>query len=231
VGVFEETELIKFVILKERWTLEKAKIFLKKYKIKRVALTSVANMNDQLATYLKRNYFFMDLNAKTALPIQNLYKTPKTLGKDRLAVVVGATELFPAKSCLVIDAGTCITNDFIDADGNYHGGNIIPGVEMRFKAMNTFTARLPLLKRRKVESFVGNDTKSSMRTGSQWGAVFEMEGFIKQYRKKFGRLNVILTGGDADFFANRLKTKIFVNQYLVHIGLNKILNYNVQLLE
>lgn len=228
LAVFDGKKLLKFVILKQRWSLSKAKLFLKKYKIQNVALTSVANMEQQLAAYLRKEYALLELTDKTAIPINNLYRTPKTLGKDRLAAVVGATELFPKKASLVIDAGTCITNDIIDADHNYHGGNIIPGIEMRFKAMDTFTARLPLVKRRKSDDFMGNTTISCMRSGTQWGVIYEMEGFIREYKKKFGRINVILTGGDADFFANRLKTKIFVNHYLVHIGLNKILNYNVQ---
>ena len=132
------------------------------------------------------------------------------------------------KGCLVIDAGTCITYDFIDSEGIYHGGNIAPGINMRLKAMFTFTESLPLVERKKLVSPIGKDTNSSLLTGGQLGAMLEMEGFIKLYKDKFGPLNVILTGGDANYFANKMKTKIFVNSNLVLVGLNQILNYNVQ---
>ena len=163
---------------------------------------------------------------KTPLPIQNKYKTPKTLGKDRLAAVVAAKELYPRKHCLVIDAGTCITYDLITKESVYLGGAISPGMDMRFQAMNTFTAKLPLVKRKKTTNLIGNTTNSALQSGGVLGAVFEMEGFIRAYRKDFSPLTVILTGGAADFFAIFLKTKIFVHHNLILIGLNKLLNHN-----
>lgn len=232
LGVFDKSQLHKKFVLQERWTLAAAQVFLKKYEITSIALSSVAQVNPALEAHFKAHYQYLVLSAKTPLPISNLYKTPKTLGKDRLAAVVGAQALYPRKACLVIDAGTCITYDILDVEGAYHGGNIAPGVTMRLQAMHEFTARLPLVQRRKkLDTLVGNTTTTALRTGGQLGAVMEMKGFIGQYKKQFGRLNVILTGGDADFFANHLKTKIFVNHNLVLIGLNKILNYNVQKLD
>ncbi len=232
LGVFDKSQLHKKIVLKDRWTLAAAQPFLKIQKIQRIALSSVAEVNPELERYFKAHYYYLALSAKTPLPISNLYKSPKTLGKDRIAAVVGAQALYPQKACLVIDAGTCITYDILDAEGAYHGGNIAPGVTMRLKAMHSFTARLPLVQRRKkVETLVGNTTTTALRTGGQLGAVYEMAGFIKAYKQQFGRLNVILTGGDADFFANHLKTKIFVNHNLVLVGLNKILNYNVHKLD
>ena len=102
---------------------------------------------------------------------------------------------------------------------------------MRLKAMNAFTANLPLVVRKKLSATIGNDTVTSIRTGAQHGATMEIEGNIQHYKELFGRLQVLLTGGDAKYFAKKLKTKIFVNPNLVLVGLNKILNYNVQLLE
>lgn len=231
LGVFGKGKLIRKGVLDKGWRVKELKTFIAKRKIENVAVASVAGMDENVEQFLKDNYFYLKLSASTSLPIKNTYKSPKTLGNDRLAAVIGAYFLFPGKGCLVIDAGTCITYDFINAGGSYLGGNISPGITMRLKAMHTFTASLPLVKRKKLVSPVGKDTNSSLLTGGQLGAVLEMEGFIKLYAEKFGPLNVILTGGDADYFANKLKTKIFVNSNLVLVGLNQILNYNVQYLE
>ena len=161
-----------------------------------------------------------------------MYKRqPKTLGKDRLAAVVGAFALYSGENTLVIDAGTCIKYDLITLKGVYSGGSISPGINMRFQGLHTFTAQLPLLEKKAVRNLIGSNTTTAIRTGVQLGAILEMEGFIKKYEDQFGRINVILTGGDANYFANNLKSKIFVNHQLVLIGLNKILNHNVQLLE
>ena len=225
MGVFEKGSILKKLIwgkLEEK----RLKVLLAKYNIKKVAVSSTAGLSPLIERFLKKNYQLLYLNAKTSLPIKNLYKTPKTLGKDRLAGAVGANHIFPTKNCLVIDAGTCITYDMITREGDYLGGNISPGVKMRFKAMHEFTAKLPEVKQRNYKTLIGKTTISALQTGGALGAVLEMEGFIKAYRKEFTPLRVILTGGDADFFANQLKTKIFVNQNLVLIGLNKILSHN-----
>ena len=138
---------------------------------------------------------------------------------------------FPKKNTLVIDAGTCITYDFIDAKGNYLGGGISPGIRMRLQAMNEFTAKLPLVKQKNSKKFIGNDTESSLRVGGQIGTVMEIRGFIRAYETTFGKINIILTGGDSKALAKHFENHIFVNNNLVLRGLNKILNYNVQLLE
>jgi type III pantothenate kinase len=164
------------------------------------------------------------------VPITNRYQTPHTLGKDRLASVCGATFLYPEHPCLVIDIGTCITYDYIDAQKNYWGGSISPGLRMRFKAMHTFTARLPLLEPEPVMvSLIGTNTIEAMQSGVVCGMTCEIEGIIKEYRKKFGKLHVIFCGGDATFFENKIKESIFVIPELVLIGLNRILEYNVSL--
>ncbi|MFK8102425.1 MAG: type III pantothenate kinase [Saprospiraceae bacterium] len=230
LGVFEEGVLIKKLTW-EQWDLPKLQKLLRQWKIQSIALSVVGATKIEVEQYLAENFDFLKLSAKTSLPIQNLYGTPKTLGKDRLAAVMGAYQLFPAHTCLVIDAGTCITYDLLTKTGDYLGGNITPGVKMRLQAMQHFTARLPLVRQQKTEKILGTTSVTAIRTGAQFGAVFEMEGFIKAYRKEFGRLKVILTGGAADFFANHLKTKIFVEPNLVFLGLNKILNHNVQSLE
>jgi type III pantothenate kinase len=231
LGIFGKGKLIRKAVLEKSWGVKELQDFVAKRQIENVAVSKVAGLEADAEQFLKKNKFYLKLSAATPLPIKNNYKSPKTLGNDRLAVVVGAHYLYPGKGCLVIDAGTCITYDFISAKGIYLGGNITPGINMRLKAMHTFTANLPLVERKKLVSPIGNDTNSSILTGGLLGTMLEMEGFIELYKTKFGTLNVILTGGDADYFVNKLKTKIFVNSNLVLVGLNQILNYNVQYLE
>lgn len=169
------------------------------------------------------------LNTSLSLPVKNLYGTPETLGMDRLAGVCGAQQVFPARNCLVIDAGTCVTYDLIDAAGTYHGGSISPGLNMRFQALHNFTAKLPLLSPEEKVKLIGNTTKTSIMSGVVNGLLAEIEGIIHQYNEKFEGLQVILCGGDARFFENQMKASIFASPELVLIGLNSILIYNVNL--
>jgi type III pantothenate kinase len=161
------------------------------------------------------------------MPLKILYKTPATLGVDRLAAACGARALFPLQHCLTIDAGTCVTFDFIDMDGNYYGGAISPGMNMRFQALHTFTARLPLVSPAGEANLIGDSTESSIRSGVINGLAAEIDGIIHQYQLKFEGLRAILCGGDALFFENKLKASIFASPELVLVGLNSILIYNV----
>lgn len=229
-GFFRETELKEKIVV-EKWDLTDLKAIITNQNVENIICSTVKTVNKQMENYLKKYWYFLNLNAVTPLPIQNLYGTPKTLGKDRLAAVVGANALFPNQNCLVIDAGTCTTYDIIDAAGNYLGGNITPGLGMRFKAMQHFTAKLPLVdKPLTVKTGIGKNTKEALQVGGGLGNVLEMEGWIQFFQDKFKGINTTLTGGDAEYFAKRLKTKIFANSNLVLIGLNKILDYNVELL-
>lgn len=160
-------------------------------------------------------------------PIHNLYKTPSTLGVDRLAGVVGANFLFPEENCLVIDMGTCITYDVIDSLGNYYGGNISPGLHMKFKALHTFTAQLPLVQAGEYDSLIGKDTVQSIKSGVLLGTLHEIEGMIEAYSKAFANLKTIICGGDIKFFESKIKAPIFVTPELVLLGLNRILQHNV----
>ena len=168
------------------------------------------------------------LTYETPLPIKNKYSTPQTLGNDRLANAVGASIIFPKKNVLIIDMGTCIKCDFIDKNKNYLGGSISPGLQMRFKALKKYTAKLPLIKPSKDFSLTGDSTEQSILSGVQNGIIFEINGMIDQYEKKYDELKVIITGGDHPFFANHLKSSIFAAPNLTLQGLNEILNYNVR---
>ncbi|WP_299989839.1 type III pantothenate kinase [uncultured Pontibacter sp.] len=168
------------------------------------------------------------LSAQTALPVSNDYKTPETLGADRIAAAVAANYFFPGRNCLTIDAGTAITYDFIDERGHYQGGGIAPGIQMKFKALHNFTGRLPLVQGIH-ENFplIGQTTQESLESGVLGGTVAEVAGIISVYRQKSDKLVVILCGGDAGFFESTIKHPIFVIPELVLIGLQRILRHNV----
>jgi len=170
---------------------------------------------------------FLYLNHQVNLPFTLKYNTPQTLGLDRIAAIAGAQYLFPSTNCLAIDVGTCITYDFIDADRNYYGGAISPGVDMRFKSLNTFTANLPLVSSSDHPKLIGTSTKESIESGVILGITNEIDGFIRMYKEKYAHLQVILTGGDAFHFEKKLKEDIFAAPELVLTGLNRILLNNV----
>jgi type III pantothenate kinase len=161
------------------------------------------------------------------VPLVNEYETPHTLGKDRLAAVAGAKALYPGSDCLVIDIGTCITYDCIRADNHYLGGSISPGLHMRFKALYTFTAGLPLIEPQMEAVLTGKNTHDAILSGVINGMVAEIEGIMAKYRILLPGLDVIFCGGDAVFFESKIKQRIFVIPELVLIGLNRILEYNV----
>ncbi len=167
---------------------------------------------------------------KTAIPLQNAYTTPLTLGADRLAAAVGAAYLRPARNTLIIDAGTALKCDLVTADNTFRGGSIGPGLRMRLRALHEFTGRLPLLELPPAElpvQLTGTSTASAMLSGVLNGAVLEAQGFVTSYRRRYPSLGVLLTGGDAPYFATRLQGRIFVVPELVLLGLSRILAYHV----
>ena len=195
--------------------------------ISSVIISSVKDVSVDIINYLKKNFRFIELSALTVIPITNLYKTPETLGKDRLAGIVAAHSLYPDENVLVIDAGTCITYDIITAKGEYYGGNISPGLNMRFKALHTFTEKLPLVSLINFTELIGTDTNKSILSGVINGIVAEADAIIERYRDFYSPLKIIICGGDAQFLVDRLKkNSIFAVSELVLIGLNEILDYN-----
>jgi type III pantothenate kinase len=228
LALFKGVDLIeKNIILEEELTLGYAKLFFQKNKIENSILAASGIVEKSLLDFLQAQSNFILLSDQTPIPITNAYGTPKTLGKDRLASAVAAHYLFPEKNCLIIDCGTCTTYNFIDEKGIFLGGNITPGLKMRLEAMHTLTAKLPLVELEKNDiALVGNDTKTALLSGAQLGALYEIEGFIDAYVQRFGKIRTLLTGGNADFFVNRLKNQIFADSNLVLVGLNVILKYN-----
>src|SRR5688572_5358241 len=161
----------------------------------------------------------LELNHTVALPFDLTYKTPQTLGADRMACVAGALALHPDKNVLVIDAGTCLKFEMLTKDKVYLGGSISPGLAMRYNALHHFTGRLPLIDHRDWEEAWGQSTEESILAGVQHGYLGETEKRIAQFSGAFDDLNVIVTGGDASFLADRLKTRIFAEPLLIHHGL------------
>lgn len=203
-------------------------IFLK-YPLEYGILSTVVDVNKDLNRFLENClYVFIFLDGHVKLPITVNYRTPDTLGKDRIAAVVGANLLKPNQDILVIDAGTAITYDFINSSGVYLGGNISPGMTTRFRALNQFTSKLPLVQETDEVAPIGFDTQSAIQSGVVRGIIYEMDGYIEEYRKKTPSLLVFLTGGHSIYFERRLKNSIFADINLVLTGLNRILEYNVE---
>jgi type III pantothenate kinase len=201
------------------------KIF-SKYAIEAAILSSVAATPGAITSYLRKHTWLLTLNPATPLPVKNLYRSKETLGNDRIANAAGAAMIFPSRNCLVIDAGTCVKYDFITKQGEYLGGAISPGLEMRFASLHDYTSRLPMVTPAKELRLTGRTTEESIRSGVQNGMLGEMEAAVSQYKKKYGVLKVILTGGDAHRFAHLFNFPIFAAPQLTATGLNEILQHN-----
>ena len=165
---------------------------------------------------------------QTPVPIQNDYRTPETLGRDRLAAAVGVRTLFPDRNVLIVDFGTAITIDLVTKDNHFRGGVISPGVAMRFRALHDYTTSLPHCQARGVDSLLGLSTEDAIVNGVMNSIKFEIEGYVDRMSEEFDQLSVIFIGGDANFFAKRIKNTIFAKCNPIFIGLDRILKYNVR---
>jgi type III pantothenate kinase len=227
IAVFEKDKLVELFVFNKTKILSEIKDILKKHEISTGIMSNVASISDSKLKKIKNLVEIHIISSLTEVPFKNLYKTPETLGVDRIALVAGAVSQFSGHNVLVIDAGTCITFDFVNSEGEYIGGAISPGLKMRFNSLNHFTANLPLLEKDDLTDFIGKNTKESMNSGVINGVIQEIDGVINQYKKKFLDLTVVLTGGDTNFLAKQLKSSIFANQNLLLHGLNKILIHNI----
>jgi type III pantothenate kinase len=165
------------------------------------------------------------LTHKTKLPFRNEYSTPETLGPDRIAAVAGAYFMYPGRNILVIDAGTAVTYDYLSGKA-YKGGNIAPGLSMRFKALHKFTSRLPLCSAIDRFDSPGKNTIQAITAGVINGLVYEINEYIRSFRENNIDSMVILTGGDSGYLKERISFKVNVQPDLVLTGLNHILEYN-----
>jgi type III pantothenate kinase len=226
-GIFKDNQLIDFIVFEKG--KEDFSSVLNKYSIENCIISDVSGDDfPDLEILNSQVKYLIHLTHLTPVPVEVKYKTPETLGKDRLAAVVGAVFLKPETDLLVIDAGTAITYDLVDSAGIYYGGNIAPGLEMRARSLYEFTGKLPITTINPACDLLGIDTISAIQAGVFHGVVFEIEGYIEKLLLKYPKLSVFLTGGSSIYLENKLKSRIFADKNLVLTGLNRILQYNVR---
>jgi type III pantothenate kinase len=204
---------------------------LDKYKPEHTILSSVINHNNEMEKLLAERSSFLKLNSATPLPFNTPVSKPETMGADRLALAAFAVFFYKGQNNLVISLGTCITYNFINKYNSFIGGSISPGMDMRFKSLNAFTAKLPLIEHPQANSIwdfplIGYDTSTNILSGVVLGMATEIDGIINEYKEKFENFNVLLTGGDTHNFVQHLKNKIFADPYLILKGLYAISKYN-----
>ena len=226
IGIYKNSDLIYF-FSDNSSKIESAinKVLSKYNDLSCAIISNVSSINtvDLFDSYKIR---VLQLNSTFNFPFKIQYKTPLTLGNDRLALAAAASLLYPKSNKVIIDVGTCITIDFIDYNNNFYGGSISPGIDMRYKSLNNYTANLPLLEISDKFSYPGDSTENSIHSGVIGGVCNEIKGFIKNISSKHDDVKVILTGGNAKFLSKTLKITIFANQNFILDGLNSILNLN-----
>ena len=224
-ALFSNADLKEIIILNED-ALTHLKDIIEKHNPSVSILSSVINHDVEIEELLKSKTQFHKLTDQTKLPFTIPVAKPETVGADRLAIAAATINLFPKKNNLAIGLGSCITYNFINQSNELLGGAISPGVEMRFKAMHHFTAKLPLVNAEWNVPLIGYDTKTNLQTGVVVGIAKEIDGMIDSYREKFGNFNAVLTGGDMPILHPHLKNKIFADPDLIFKGLYAISQIN-----
>ncbi len=227
LAVFDEEHMV-FFYRSKKLTDDKILQTLSKYPIDSGIVSNVANVSFSEDPFFELDHY-ISLGHETNLPFVNKYATPETLGRDRMAAVAGAIAEFPNRNLLVIDTGTCLTIDFVNQRGEYLGGNISPGPEIRFQGMHDGTANLPRVQWKDQESIIGSSTESALQLGGFVGCAAEIMGWMTLAREQMDEIIVVLSGGDAQAFATSIKNEIFVRPDLVLTGLNQILLFNVKI--
>ena len=226
-AVFEQNTLLEIFVFSKEELINQVDTILNRYqKIEKIVVAAVGNIEKELFLTLKDKVEIDFITHESSFPFANLYKTPTTLGIDRMVLATGAVLQFPDQNRLVIDAGTCITYDFIDNNDNYLGGAISPGIRLRYESLHQQTAKLPSLSKTNPNSFIGNSTSESIHSGVINGVTLEIDGFIELYKSQYAKFIIILTGGDAEFLAIRLKNTIFANSNFLVESLNQTFQYN-----
>ncbi len=228
IAVFDHDNIVEVDTIKTSNIVEGINIFTQKYNtVNRAIISNVSTIdNHEIKEHLSlQSVCFLSENLK--LPFKNLYNSKETLGSDRIALASAVIKHYPNSNVLVIDAGTCITMDFIDKNGNYHGGSISPGIDMRYSSLSNYTSNLPELEKQYPSDIIGSSTEESIHSGIVNGVVFEIRESISEYQGNYSDIEVILTGGDSVFLSKPLKISIFANQNFLLEGLNFILNLNI----
>ena len=224
-AIFNNAEIVDVVVLNTS-SIEDLKNIIQQHQPTNSILSSVINHSIEIENLLVETTNFHKLNYQSKLPITTPVGKPETIGADRLAICSAVANMFPQQHNLAIGLGTCITYNFINKFGEFLGGSISPGMLMRFKAMNDYTALLPVIEAQHQFPLIGYDTKTNLLSGVLYGLAKEIDGIIDLYKEKYDKLNVVLTGGDAQFFAQHLVNKINDEPNLLFKGLLAISNAN-----
>ena len=224
-AVFDNRELKEVLVLAND-SNETIQQLVDKYRPAKSILSSVVNHNPEMEQLLAAATRFHKLNHLSKIPVTTPVGKPQDIGADRLAIMVAAVDLFPNKNNLVIGLGSAITYNFINKYHEFLGGGISPGMEMRFKSLKLFTAKLPLVEKDWNLPLIGYDTRTNILSGVILGMAKEIDGMIDAYGEKYGNFNVVLTGGDAPYFVYHLKNRIFADPDFIFKGLFAISEYN-----
>ncbi|GIZ09113.1 type III pantothenate kinase [Flavobacterium sp. UMI-01] len=228
-AVFEGDTILELFVFEKKELQKKIEFILKKYpNCTYLVVASVGDVEKKTFLAFENQISIHFMASNDVFPFVNKYETPKTLGIDRMVLAAGAVLKYPKCNRLVIDAGTCVTYDFINEQDHYLGGAISPGIQLRYKALHDYTSKLPLLELGSPESFIGASTGASIHSGVVNGLVCEIKGFIEQYQEINPNFIIILTGGDTDFLAKRLKNTIFANSNFLLESLNQTFQYKIE---
>ena len=227
LAVFEKDSLIEQMAFPQDVFNKYLTNYLKKNSnINTLIISSVGKLEKDSFVAFEKEYNVVFVTKEFNFPFNNLYNSPDTLGIDRMVLAGGSVLQFPNKNRLIIDAGTCVTYDFIDENDNYLGGAISPGIRLRYESLYNYTSKLPLLIKSEPKNSIGNSTNESIHSGVVNGLTFEIDGFINDNYRLNKNFIIILTGGDAEFLAKRLKNTIFANSNFLLESLYQIYQYN-----
>jgi type III pantothenate kinase len=225
VAYFQEAKPEEVLILENDGT-ETIESLIKKYQPQKSILSSVINHNPEIENLLAAKTKFHKLSYLSKLPFTTPVSKPETIGADRLALAAATVHFYPHQHNLVIGMGSCVTYNFINKNHEFLGGGISPGMEMRMKALNQYTAKLPIVKPDGNVPLVGYDTATNILSGVVLGMANEIDGFIDAYKLRYSNFNVHLTGGDIVYLASHLKNQIFADPELIFKGLYAISEVN-----
>ena len=225
LAIFKNKQMLEELYLPNDDTATIASL-LEKYKPQKTILSSVIDHNPEMETYLASSTAFHKLSVHTKINFTTPVGKPETIGADRLALVAAAVHYFPVKNNLVIGLGSCITYNFVNQNHQFLGGSISPGMDMRFRAMHEFTAKLPLVQADWNFPLVGYNTTTNLQSGVLYGMASEIDGIIGCYKQRYRNFNVVLTGGNSAYFASQLKNRIFADQNFLFKGLYALSEIN-----
>ena len=225
VGLFDKNILIEYKEFR-LFSVDDIKPFFYSKTITNSIISNVSSYDKKVFEFLNMNSNLVLFDAEIKLPFKNKYGSVETIGNDRIALVSQASRLYPHKNVLVIDSGSCITYDFLNDKNEYLGGGISPGLNMKLKALNNQTARLPLVKKTQIKYLIGKSTETSILSGVINGTLGEINYIIEEYKKRYKKIVIILTGGDLNFLFNHIKNGILADPKFLLSGLNILIELN-----